>query len=120
MEVLFIVLNDLAYLEPILARFVELKVRGATIVDSMGMARAIMNQEGMNFYSSGPFNRSLDQDQKSSKTIFTVIPDGQDPKLVVEEVKKIVSTSKREVIGFMFTVPVSGIYPMKPKDLKKV
>lgn len=115
MEALFIILNDLSYLEPILTRFVELKVRGATIVDSMGMARAIMNQEGMNFISSGPFQRSLDSDQKQSKTIFTVIPDGQDPKLIIDEVKKIVSTSTREVIGFMFTLPVSGIYPMKPK-----
>ena len=42
MEALFIVLNDLSYLEAILQRFVELRVRGATIIDSMGMARAIM------------------------------------------------------------------------------
>jgi len=114
MEALFIVLNDLSYLEAIFNRFIELKVRGATILDSMGMARAIMNQEGMNFYSSGPFQRSLDNDQKQSKTIFTVIPEGQDAKIIVEEIKKIVASSKREVIGFMFTVPVSGIYPMKP------
>jgi hypothetical protein len=117
MEALFIVLNDLSYLEPILNRFIDMKVRGATILDSMGMARAIMNSEGMNFISSGPFQRSLDNDQKQSKTIFTVIPEGQDAKVIVDEVKKIVSTSKREVIGFMFTMPVSGIYPMKPKKL---
>lgn len=114
MEVLFIVLNDLSYLEAILNRFIKLKVRGATIIDSVGMARAIMDQEGMNFYGSGPFARSLDSDQTNSKTIFTVIPEGQDSKIVVEEVKKIVGSSKRNVIGFMFTVPVSGIYPMKP------
>jgi len=119
MEALFIVLNDLSYLDVILNRFVELKVRGATILDSMGMARAIMNQEGMNFYQSGPFGRSLDDEQKQSKTIFTVIPEGQDASVIVEEVKKIVSSSKRSVIGFMFTVPVSGIYPMKPATLKK-
>lgn len=117
MEALFIVLNDLSYLEAILSRFVELKVRGATIIDSMGMARAIMNSEGMNLYTSSPFQRSLAEDQKSSKTIFTVIPEGQDAKLIVEEVKKIVASSKRDVIGFMFTLPVSGIYPMKPKNL---
>lgn len=119
MEALFIVLNDLSYLEAILQRFVELRVRGATIIDSMGMARAIMDSEGMNFYSSSPFQRSLSDDQKSSKTIFTVIPEGQDASGIVEEVKKIVASSKREVIGFMFTVPVSGIFPMKPKNLRQ-
>lgn len=119
MEALFIVLNDLSFLDAILNRFIELKVRGATIVDSMGMARAIMNNEGMSFFASAPFQHSLDNDQKSSKTIFTVIPEEQDAKVIVEEVKKIVGDSKREVIGFMFTMPVSGIYPMKPKTLKK-
>lgn len=119
MEALFIVLNDLSFLEPILERFVELKVRGATIVDSMGMARAIMDNEGLSFFASSPFQRTLGSDQKTSKTIFTVIPDGQDSKVIVDEVKKIVSASKRDVIGFMFTLPVSGIYPMKPKRIEQ-
>lgn len=119
MEALFIVLNDLTYLDQILSEFVELKVRGATIIDSMGMARAIMDSEGLNFLMSGPFQHSLDQEQKYSKTIFTVIPEGQKTEEVVDAVRKIVEKSKKQVIGFMFTVPVSGIYPMKPKRIVK-
>ncbi|HEY8405270.1 MAG TPA: hypothetical protein VIK67_00195 [Acholeplasma sp.] len=116
MEALFIVLNDLNYLDRILEKFVELKVKGATIMNSQGMASAILHGEGfMNLLNAGPFSKSLDTDQKYSKTIFTVIPDTLDVNLIVSEISKIVEDSKRNVVGFMFTVPVSGIYPFKKK-----
>ncbi|MBM7453429.1 hypothetical protein JN09_000755 [Acholeplasma morum] len=119
MEVLFIVLNDLSYLDEIFKKFLELEVRGATILDSKGMARAIMDNEGLNFLLSGPFQRSLDDEQKNSKTIFTVVPEGQKAEDIVQAVRKIVEHSKKQVIGFMFTIPVSGIYTMKPKHITK-
>lgn len=116
MQILFIVLNDLSYLDRILEKFIDLQVRGGTIIDSQGMAAAIMQNEGMMGLLSGPFARSLSNDQKSSKTIFTVIPEAEKAQLVVKEIQKIVEGSKKQVIGFMFTMPVSGIYPMRPKQ----
>lgn len=120
MEVLFIVLNDLAYLDKILLKFVDLRVRGATILDSMGMQRAIMDNEGLSFLLNGPFQKSLSDEQKISKTIFTVIPEDRKAEEIISAVKEIVSTSKKQVIGFMFTVPVSGIYPMKNKIKEEI
>lgn len=115
MQILFIVLNDLSYLDRILQKFIELQVRGGTIIDSQGMAAAIMQNEGMTGLLNGPFSRSLSNDQKGSKTIFTVIPEAEKAKFIVKEIQKIVETSEKQVIGFMFTMPVSGIYPMHPK-----
>lgn len=115
MQILFIVLNDLSYLDTILEKFLELEVRGGTIIDSQGMAAAIMQNEGLNSLLSGPFARSLQNDQKSSKTIFTVINEEEKAKRVISEIQNIVSNSNKQVIGFMFTMPVSGIYPMRPR-----
>lgn len=115
MQILFIVLNDLSFMDKILAKFLELKVRGATLIDSQGMAAAIMQNEGMTNLFSGPFSRSLENDQKESKTIFTVIPEDEKVQEVVREIQSIFEHSKKQVIGFMFTMPVSGIYPFKPK-----
>lgn len=50
MNVLFIVLNDLAYLDEILEEFVSLKVRGATIIESEGMAAAILKEMDLVVY----------------------------------------------------------------------
>lgn len=115
MQILFIVVNDLSFLDKIFEKFLELKVRGATMIDSEGMAAAIMKSEGLLGLLHGPFSRSLAEDQKASKTIFTVIPEEERAKEVIREIQLIMKNSKREVIGFMFTVPVSGIYPLKPQ-----
>lgn len=114
MHALFIVLNDLTYLDEILEEFVELKVRGATIIESQGMASAILHSEGLNFLLQGLFKAGSVDAQKYSKTIFTVISDDQKLEETVAAVRKIVERSKKKTIGFMFTVPVSGIYPLRP------
>ena len=41
MNVLFIVLNEVQYLDDILDSFVDIGVKGATILDSQGMGSAI-------------------------------------------------------------------------------
>jgi nitrogen regulatory protein PII len=115
MQVLFIVLNDLSELPLILDTFLKLKVRGATILDSEGMAKAVLQYEGLNYLLDGPFQNINQQNIGSSKTIFTVIPKDEQVPMVVEEIQKVLTTSKEEVIGFMFTLPVSGIYPLKSK-----
>ncbi len=116
MQILFIVVNDLSFLDKIFEKFLELKVRGATMIDSQGMAAAIMENERMFGLLHGPFSRSLSEDQKTSKTIFTVIPEEEKAKEVIREIQLIMEHSKKQVIGFMFTVPVSGIYPLKPHN----
>lgn len=115
MQILFIVLNDLSFLDEVLAKFIELKLRGATIIDSQGMANAVLRSQGLLSLLSGPFSRSLEDDQKGSKTLFTVIPEEEKVKEAVAEIQKIMTHSKKQVIGFMFTLPVSGIYPLKPQ-----
>lgn len=115
MEILFVVLNDLRYLDEIFEKFLELKVRGATMIDSQGMAAAIMQNEGLMSIMSGPFSRSFEHAERTSKTLFTVIPEPEKVKEVVQAIQDIMARSKKEIVGFMFTLPVSGIYPLRPR-----
>ncbi len=114
MNVLFIVLNDLDYLDEILAKLIDLKVRGATIIDSQGMASAVLNSDGLSMYRNGPFAQAAPFIQKNSKTIFTVMPEEATLAKVVAAVKAIVDHANHPGVGFMFSLPVGGIYPMKP------
>src|SRR5690554_2680682 len=106
MEALFIVLNDLTFMDDILEKFIELEIKGATIIDSKGMAQAILEKDGGGQgLFSGPFYKSLVGDQNHSKMIFTVLPETFDKKQVIFEIRSILEQSKRPVIGFMFTMP---------------
>lgn len=116
MQVLFIVLNDLSYESEILKVFIDKKVRGATIIDSEGMAKAVMKSEGMDFFFNGPFAQSFPKNIGDSKTFFTVIPKDELLDELVESIQKLLYTSHQQTIGFMFAVPVSGIYPLKKKN----
>lgn len=115
MEILYLVLNDLSFLDKILEKFVDLDVRGATILDSEGMASAILKSEGLSFLLSGPFQQMKDYIPSSSKTIF-VVTKKEKVLEIVEEVSKIVENSKSKSIGFMFSVPVSDVYPLRKKE----
>lgn len=113
MQILFIVLNDLSYMGDILKVFVDERVRGATILDSEGMAKAVLKNEGLGMLLTGPFASSLPKKIGESKTLFTVIPDASTVDRVINAIQELLSSSKKDTIGFMFTLPVSGIYPLK-------
>ena len=116
MQVLFIVLNDLSYESEILKVFIDKKVRGATIIDSEGMAKAVLKNEGLGMFFSGPFADTLPKSIGESKTFFTVIPNDDLVPELVGDIQRILISSNQQTIGFMFTVPVSGIYPLKKKN----
>lgn len=117
MQILFIVLNDLSFQRPILELFVEHKVRGATILDSEGMAKAVLEYEGMGMMLGGLFSQSFPKTPKASKTIFTVVYDDQELPKLIEAIENTLESSNEHSVGFMFTLPVSGIYPLKTKKV---
>lgn len=61
------------YLDDILAGFVDVGVSGATILDSQGMASAIVNgnNQGISLFSS--LKTLLEDAHPYNKTIFTVL-----------------------------------------------
>lgn len=115
MQVLFIVLNDTNYLTSVLKTLVKNGIKGATILDSEGMAKVLTSYEDVGFSFGGLFKSSIPRNLEASKTIFTVIHDDKKLPDVIDNINSLLSGSKKSVKGFMFTVPISGIYPIKPK-----
>lgn len=120
MQVLVIVLNDLSYQQKVLEIFIENNVRGATILDSEGMAKAVLENEGLGMLLGGPFAKSIPTNPASSKTLFTVIPDDSIIPKLIEQLKNTLEGSDKRTVGFMFTLPVSGIYPLTSKRKKEL
>lgn len=112
MEALFIILNDLGKYDEILQTLVNLEVRGATILESEGMAKALLKSEGLSSLLKGLLESSKTKDIGSSKTIFTVIKKDQvDP--ICSAIDEVLSKSNAKIKGFMFTIPVSKVHQFK-------
>lgn len=112
MNVLFIVLNKMEYLEDILDRFVDLGVKGATILDSQGMGSAITNSGQGSHPFFGQIRLFIDNAKPYNKTIFTVIEDEALLYQTVEAVKSILGDIMEPGVGMMFTIPVGNVYGM--------
>lgn len=112
MNVLFIVLNQVEYLDDILDAFVDVGVRGATIFDSQGMGSALTANGKGNEPFFGVLRNLLDESRPYNKTIFTVIQDDKILEDAVKAVKNIVGDIHKPGVGMMFTLPVGNIYGM--------
>ena len=113
MQLLVIVLNKTELLEELLAALEENGFRGATILDSRGMASELGEHDEFRFFSS--LRLVLNPDHKENKTIFMVVKD--------EEVKEISALANRINGGFnrpdtgiLFTVPVSYAEGLEKKQ----
>ena len=106
MQLVIIVLNEVEYLEDLLAEFAERGIGGATILDSTGMARMLYQHEDLSMF--GSLSMMFNQQRDESKTIFTVLPEDQVPTLKAA-VKKIVGDISKPNTGIMFGVPVDFV-----------
>ena len=104
MQVVFIVLNKIECMEEILERFGESGIRGATILESRGMAHSLSEFSELRFMAS--LRMLLDPEHQESKTIFAVVDDNQ-VKTVSEILNDVTGGLDNSDTGIMFAVPVS-------------
>jgi nitrogen regulatory protein PII len=110
MFVLVIILNKVDYLDDILAALAELKVSGATIIDSRGMAQVIKSSQANFFPIFESLRSTFANAQPFNNTIFTVLESFEKLQSVVSSLQKVMQAEKRPGAGFMFALPVAYTY----------
>ncbi len=105
---LFLVLNKTEYLEEVLDLFLNVGIKGATILDSQGMGRAI----GESDHIFAPIRNLIDGSRPFNKTIFTVVEDEEVLEKAVRGVEQILGEISDPGVGIMFTMPVGNVYGM--------
>lgn len=103
MQLLVLVLNKIEVLEELLEEFSANKIKGATILDSKGMAHSLSEFHELKFMAS--LRMILDPEHSESKTIFLVLEEEQ-IKLVSEIVNKVTGGLDKPDTGVLFTLPV--------------
>ena len=113
MNALFIVLNKPDYLEELLDEFIEIGVKGATILESQGMGFAMNHGGHGNEPFFGKIRSMIDNSRPYNKTIFAVIEDEETLANAVKATKRVLGDIYEPGVGMMFTMPVNNVYGMK-------
>lgn len=106
MQVLFLVLNKIECLDDLLMRLSEAGVRGGTIIETTGMARALGDHEDWNIL--GTLRQMLDPARQESKTLFFVLRD-EELALVRRVINEVVGGLDQPDTGIMFGFPLSFV-----------
>ena len=103
MKLLIFVLNKVEKLEPVLNRFEHAGIRGATVLESKGMARALENYYDGSFL--GSLRATLEPGREENRTIFAVLPD-EDVSKAVQAIEQEIGSLNAPGSGIVFTLPV--------------
>ncbi|GAA0367859.1 hypothetical protein GCM10008932_19650 [Alkalibacterium iburiense] len=103
MELVVIVLNKTDVLDEILTAFVNYEVTGATVLDSSGLGHLISNR----FPMFSMFAELKEERKANSKTIFTVVEDGEERAEVLEAVESVLGDITEPDTAIFFSLPVN-------------
>ena len=113
MKLLFFVLNKTEKLDAVLTEFVRRNIHGATVLESMGMARLLSrkhDEDEIPFL--GSLRTLLNPEREKNNLIFAVIQDNQLPE-AVSAIEKVVGDLSVNNTGVVFSVPIDfskGLY----------
>lgn len=118
MQVLIMVLNKTDILEDILEKLDEVGVRGATIIDSQGMARVIGSIHPEKIPIFGSLSMLINENRPYNKTIFTVL---QDDKVqdAINAIKSVTGDLSKPNIGIVFTIPVNYVEGINQQQINR-
>ena len=117
MNLVTIVLNKTEILEKLLRAFVENDIKGATIIESAGMARVLSEESGISFINS--LKLILDPDIETSKTIFLVADDNKVP-VISKVLNEVTGGLDKPDTGIMFCTPVTYVEGINSEVKKRL
>ena len=106
MKLMLYVMNKPEQLEKFLKELTKKNIKGATIVSSTGMGRALAGKEDVPWL--GSLKAILDMPRTESKVIMLALPDEQ-VDIVYQVIQDIAGNLDAPNTGIAFTVPIDSI-----------
>ena len=113
MQVFMFVLNRTEHLEHLLTTFTERGLRGATVLDSKGMARILHSEDEMPLFYG--LRSVVAPERRSSKTIFMVLKDEQ-VEIARQAVNDVTGGLDTPDSGIMFAMPLTFVEGLEKKS----
>jgi len=108
MKLLVFILNRIDALESFLIRLAEEGIRGATILSSTGMARALSDFGNENFTFFTSLRTLFNSENAENKTILTVVSEEQ-VQTVLDVIDEVVGDLSKPNTGIVFTLPIDMV-----------
>ncbi|WP_040214346.1 hypothetical protein [Clostridium polynesiense] len=108
MKLLILVLNKVEALEDILENFSKSGIKGATIIDSQGMARVLTGADSENLPLFGSLSMLINENRPFNKTIFSVLNE-EDIPLALSAIEDAVGDITKPDVGIVFTIPIDFV-----------
>jgi len=112
MKLLIYVLSHVEKLPTLLKHFNEEGISGATILDSSGMGRELTERDEFSIF--GSMRALIDQNNRTTKTLFFVIEDDQ-VKKIEKVIEKVIGDLSKPDQGILFTLPLDYVKGFKKK-----
>ena len=112
MKLLMYVLSHVEKLQTLLKEFNEAGISGATIIDSSGMGRELSERDEFSIF--GSMRALIDQNNKTTKTLFMVVEDDE-VKKVEKVIEKVIGDLSKPDQGILFTLPLDYVKGYKKK-----
>ena len=110
MFLIVLVVNDPYVCKDLLMAWKDAGVPGATIIESLGLQRALKIAIRDNLPLMPTFEDIESSEENRNRTIFSVVPDQDTVNKVKAATEACLGPLKDENTGFMFVIPVNEIY----------
>ena len=117
MFLFIVVLYSETHVKEVLERFVDIDVRGATVINSQGMG-TILSEE-IPIFSSLRYVLSGEERRTNNFTIFSAIKTEKTLQEAIDIVFDVVKDINRPGTGIMIVLPVLKIYGLAEKNVKE-
>ena len=108
MKLLVFVLNNIDLLDDLLENFIKTGIKGATIIESTGMARVLTSNGHADIPIFGSLKLILSAMQPFNKTIFVALKNEEVDKCI-KCIKEVVGNLDTPNSGILFTLPIDYI-----------
>lgn len=115
MYLLLLVLNNENHVKEILEKFIDIDVRGATVINSQGMGRII--SEKVPIFSSLRSILSGEENRVNNFTIFSAIKTEETLNKAIDVVMNVVKDINKPGTGILIILPVLKIYGLANNSL---
>ena len=107
MQMLMVILKKVELVDEVMQKLAETGVRGGTIVESTGMAKALVSMEDIPLFGMLR-HMFVDEEKLTSKLLMFVLKDEQ-VKATRETIKEVIGDLSEPNTGIMFSIPINDV-----------